>query len=109
MPFSQLGLHPDLVRAVKAMNFTAPTPIHQAAIPAALKGQDVLGCAQTGGGKTAAFALPLLHHLLQDRDTSGIRAKRWNAVGLKPGRGGPTTVFRSTSPRSRSWRCATFA
>jgi ATP-dependent RNA helicase RhlE len=73
MPFAQLGLHPDLVRAVKAMNFEKPTPIQEAAIPSALAGRDVLGCAQTGGGKTAAFALPVLHHLLKKEGT-GIRA-----------------------------------
>ena len=57
--FSKLGLHPDLVRGTTAMGFTEPTPIQAQAIPAALTGGDVLGCAQTGGGKTAAFALQI--------------------------------------------------
>ncbi|MBI4054875.1 MAG: DEAD/DEAH box helicase [Elusimicrobia bacterium] len=65
MPFSKLGLHPDLVRGVRAMGFTEPTPIQIQAIPLALQGRDVLGCAQTGSGKTAAFALPILHRLLK--------------------------------------------
>jgi ATP-dependent RNA helicase RhlE len=72
MLFDELGLHPDLVRAVKAMNFEKPTPIQEAAIPLALEGRDVMGCAQTGGGKTAAFALPVLHHLLKE-SRPGIR------------------------------------
>ncbi|MDE2510850.1 MAG: DEAD/DEAH box helicase [Elusimicrobia bacterium] len=62
-PFSKLGLHADLVQGVTAMGFTAPTPIQAAAVPPAVEGRDVLGCAQTGGGKTAAFALPVLNRL----------------------------------------------
>ncbi len=72
-PFSKLGLHPDLVRGTAAMGFTAPTPIQEAAIPPALAGGDVLGCAQTGGGKTAAFALPLLQRLMAEHKP-GVRA-----------------------------------
>jgi superfamily II DNA/RNA helicase len=60
MPFSSLGLSPALLRAVGAKAYVAPTPIQAAAIPAALQGRDVLGSAQTGSGKTVAFALPLL-------------------------------------------------
>lgn len=73
MPFSSLGLHPDLVKGVRAMGFTDPTPIQLQAIPIALEGHDILGCAQTGSGKTAAFALPILHHLLQ-KPKPGLRA-----------------------------------
>ncbi len=64
MLFSELGLHPDLERAVKSLGWEQPTPIQSQAIPVALKGKDILGCAQTGSGKTAAFVLPILHHLL---------------------------------------------
>ena len=63
MPFSNLGLSPALLRAVSAKAYSAPTPIQSAAIPAALQGRDVLGSAQTGSGKTVAFALPLLQQL----------------------------------------------
>ncbi len=63
MSFSQFGLHPDLVRGVREMGFTRPTPIQADAIPPALEGRDVLACAMTGSGKTAAFLLPILHHL----------------------------------------------
>jgi len=61
--FSQLGLHPELVQAVEALGFTTPTPIQSAMIPLMLEGFDVIGQAQTGTGKTAAFALPILHRL----------------------------------------------
>jgi superfamily II DNA/RNA helicase len=63
MPFSSLGLSPSLLRAVSAKAYLVPTPIQAAAIPAALQGRDVLGSAQTGSGKTAAFALALLQQL----------------------------------------------
>lgn len=65
MPFSSLGLSPALLRAVSAKAYLAPTPIQAATIPAALQGRDVLGSAQTGSGKTAAFVLPLLQRLEQ--------------------------------------------
>jgi len=68
MSFSSLGLAPSLVNAVTAIGYTAPTAIQQGAIPAILRGEDVLGAAQTGSGKTAAFALPLLQSLLDNRD-----------------------------------------
>jgi ATP-dependent RNA helicase RhlE len=64
LPFSQFGLHSDLVRGVREMGFTRPTPIQADTIPPALEGRDVLACAMTGSGKTAAFLLPILHHLL---------------------------------------------
>jgi ATP-dependent RNA helicase RhlE len=60
MTFASLGLSPPLIRAVEESNYTAPTPIQTAVIPAVLSGQDVWACAHTGSGKTAAFALPLL-------------------------------------------------
>ncbi|WP_397410275.1 DEAD/DEAH box helicase [Polaromonas sp.] len=64
MPFSSLGLSPALLHAVSTKAYLAPTPIQTAAIPVILQGRDVLGSAQTGSGKTAAFVLPLLQHLL---------------------------------------------
>jgi ATP-dependent RNA helicase RhlE len=63
MPFSHFNLHPDLLRGVRELGFTRPTPIQQEAIPAAMQGRDLLACAMTGSGKTAAFALPILHRL----------------------------------------------
>jgi ATP-dependent RNA helicase RhlE len=64
MPFSSFGLHPDLLRGVKELGFTRPTPIQADAIPPAIEGRDVLACAMTGSGKTAAFVLPILHRLI---------------------------------------------
>lgn len=63
MPFAALGLSPALAHAAQALGFTAPTPIQTEAIPAILDGKDLLGIAQTGSGKTAAFGLPLLQQV----------------------------------------------
>ncbi len=63
MNFDSLGLSAALVRAVAAEGYSTPTPIQAKAIPHVLAGRDVLGCAQTGTGKTAAFALPIIHKL----------------------------------------------
>jgi len=63
MPFSKLGLTPALLNGVKAMGYTDPTPIQLRAIPVVLGGGDLIGSAQTGTGKTAAFALPVLARL----------------------------------------------
>ena len=63
MSFHELRLAEPIVRAVAAEGYTNPTPIQTKAIPEALAGRDVLGCAQTGTGKTGAFALPILHRL----------------------------------------------
>ena len=63
MPFASLNLAPSLTRVLTSEGYTTPTPIQAKAIPVILEGKDVLGCAQTGTGKTAAFALPILHRL----------------------------------------------
>jgi ATP-dependent RNA helicase RhlE len=65
MPFTKLGLSEAMVRGVKAMGYVEPTPIQLRVIPLILAGQDVIGSAQTGTGKTAAFALPMLSQLGQ--------------------------------------------
>src|ERR1043166_2594438 len=64
MSFSEFQLHHHLLKGVKELGFTRPTPIQADAIPAAMAGQDVLACAMTGSGKTAAFLLPILHQLI---------------------------------------------
>ncbi len=65
--FNQLGLHPQLVQTVVDLGYISPTPIQSAVIPTMLAGQDILGQAQTGTGKTAAFSLPILHNLQPDQ------------------------------------------
>ncbi|MCU0789286.1 MAG: DEAD/DEAH box helicase, partial [Verrucomicrobia bacterium] len=70
MPFSQLGLSNKVLEGVKAMGYVDPTPIQLRAIPLVLEGRDLIGSAQTGTGKTAAFALPILTRLeSHQRDT----------------------------------------
>ena len=64
MPFAVFKLHPDLLKGVKELGFTRATPIQEQAIPPALEGRDLLACAMTGSGKTAAFLLPILHRLM---------------------------------------------
>jgi ATP-dependent RNA helicase RhlE len=74
--FANLGLSAPIQRAVRAENYTTPTPIQAAAIPHLLAGRDLLGCARTGTGKTAAFALPILHRLSNDVRPAGPKACR---------------------------------
>jgi ATP-dependent RNA helicase RhlE len=71
--FASFDLHPDLLRGIRAASFETPRPIQAETIPAALEGRDILGLAQTGTGKTAAFALPILE-VLMDEPTPGPTA-----------------------------------
>jgi ATP-dependent RNA helicase RhlE len=73
VPFSSLQLHPTLLKGIKELGFSRPTPIQTDAIPPALEGRDVLACAMTGSGKTAAFLLPILHRLI-DKPRGTTRA-----------------------------------
>src|SRR5919112_458434 len=73
MPFAQLKLNPALLRAVKELGFVRPTPIQAEAVPSVLRGRDVIACAQTGSGKTAAFLLPIIDRLI-DRPRRTTRA-----------------------------------
>ncbi|MBT2320867.1 DEAD/DEAH box helicase [Variovorax paradoxus] len=83
MPFSSLGLDPAMVRAAADKGYAAPTAIQAAAIPPILQGRDILGAAQTGSGKTAAFSLPLLQRLAGERHPG---ARRLRALVLVPTR-----------------------
>ena len=82
MSFENLGLSPKVIEAVKLTGFTIPTPIQLQAIPAALERRDVLGLAQTGSGKTAAFALPMLTIMEKGR----ARARMPRTLVLEPTR-----------------------
>jgi len=66
MTFDQIGLIEPILKALQQEGYTHPTPIQQQAIPHLLEGKDLLGCAQTGTGKTAAFAIPILQHLYSE-------------------------------------------
>ena len=69
-----LKLHPNLLKGIHDLGFLRPTPIQAQTIPLILGGRDVIGCAQTGTGKTAAFVLPILHKLLEGKSTKNVRA-----------------------------------
>jgi ATP-dependent RNA helicase RhlE len=86
MSFKELGLFAPLLRAVSEEGYTSPTPIQSEAIPQVMSGHDLLGCAQTGTGKTAAFALPLLHRLTHAGNPPPGRGRRIRALVLSPTR-----------------------
>lgn len=73
MTFDKLDIVDPILRAIEAKGYTNPTPIQAEAIPILLQKRDLLGCAQTGTGKTAAFAIPILQHLLKDGQGKGKR------------------------------------
>ena len=73
-------LHPAIVRGIEDLGFTEPTPIQRDAVPPALEGRDVLACAMTGSGKTAAFVLPILQQM------AGTPSGRTRALILTPTR-----------------------
>lgn len=75
MTFKGLGLIEPILKALEAEGYTHPTPIQEQSIPILLRGRDLLGCAQTGTGKTAAFATPILQHLYLDRSRTNGHAR----------------------------------
>ncbi|MGY6561502.1 MAG: DEAD/DEAH box helicase [Luteibaculaceae bacterium] len=72
--FNNLGLNDTILEGLEAMNFSTPTPIQQQIIPSIISGKDVIACAQTGTGKTAAFLLPVMHKLSELTHLEGIKA-----------------------------------
>ena len=84
MKFDDLKLHPFLLKAVKDEGYINPTKIQEKAIPHILNKKDILGSAQTGTGKTAAFALPILHHMIVDKNKPSF--KRINVLVVTPTR-----------------------
>ena len=91
--FAELGLVPELLKALEAEGYTIPTPIQLKAIPSVLEGRDLLGIAQTGTGKTAAFALPILQRLMADRKPAPRKGCR--ALILSPTRELATQISES--------------
>jgi ATP-dependent RNA helicase RhlE len=74
LTFRDLGLSAELIEGIESMNFVKPTPIQQESIPYILQGKDVVGIAQTGTGKTAAFILPVIDHIVKNPDPGRTRA-----------------------------------
>ena len=93
--FKDLGLNKRVIQAVEKENYTTPTPIQEKVIPVMLDGRDIVGTAQTGTGKTAAFVLPLLHRV----EEQGRRAKPRNCTNLivVPTRELATQIFQNIS------------
>jgi superfamily II DNA/RNA helicase len=103
MEFTELGLSPELLQAVYDVGYTKPTPIQQQAIPVVTSGRDVLGCAQTGTGKTASFALPMIDKLAAGR----ARARMPRSLILEPTRELATQVEASFEVYGKHHRLST--
>jgi ATP-dependent RNA helicase RhlE len=86
MTFDDLNLIDPILRAIKTEGYTKPTPIQAKAIPLLLQGRDVLGCAQTGTGKTAAFAIPILQLMMQEKRPIASEIRTIRALILTPTR-----------------------
>src|ERR1700704_1489989 len=108
MPFRALNLSPQILQAVRDSGYTEPTPMQIAAIPLILAGNDVIGIAQTGTGKTAAFVLPILMKLAESRQTVARRDEQDREARRV---GGRTCFWRSLHfslkavARVTSWPC----
>lgn len=95
MLFSELGLIEPLQKAVAHEGYKTPTPIQEQAIPVVLAGRDILGCAQTGTGKTASFVLPLLQRMHEQKEIHGIKGHPLKALILTPTRELATQIHES--------------
>src|SRR6476469_9998457 len=103
MNFNELGLSPELLQAITDTGYTTPTPIQEQAIPIVTQGRDVLGCAQTGTGKTASFALPMIDKLAAGR----ARARMPRSLILEPTRELATQVEASFERYGKHHRLST--
>jgi superfamily II DNA/RNA helicase len=102
MQFNDLGLHAELLQAIAEAGYTTPTPIQEQAIPHVLAGHDVMGAAQTGTGKTAAFTLPILHRLIPQASASASPARHpVRALMLAPTRELADQIYQNVSQYAR--------
>src|SRR5574344_1506794 len=100
--FADLGLAPELLRALNDLGYSKPTPIQAKAIPLVIAGQDIMGGAQTGTGKTAAFTLPILQRILPFASSSPSPARHpVRALILAPTRELALQVFESVKDYSK--------
>ena len=86
MTFKELGIIDPILKALKAEGYTHPTQIQEQAIPSLLKGRDLLGCAQTGTGKTAAFAVPIIQQIYLDKSRNNNGPRKIKALIVTPTR-----------------------
>ncbi|WP_442593039.1 DEAD/DEAH box helicase [Parapusillimonas sp. JC17] len=101
--FSEFGLHPSILQAIAETGYTHPTPIQAQAMPIAMDGRDVMGAAQTGTGKTAAFTLPILHRLMQYANASASPARHpVRALILTPTRELADQVYENVATYSKA-------
>ena len=84
MTFKDLNITESILKAIEEKGYTVPTAIQEKAIPAALAGRDVLGCAQTGTGKTASFAIPIIQQIVQNK--TSVKRRGIKALILTPTR-----------------------
>ncbi len=95
MLFSELGLIEPLLKAVAQEGYKTPTPIQEQAIPVVLAGRDLLGCAQTGTGKTASFVLPLLQRMHEQKEAAAVKGHTIKTLVLTPTRELATQIHES--------------
>src|ERR1700749_4246455 len=100
--FQDFGLADPISRALKEENYLTPTPIQAQTIPLALAGRDVVGIAQTGTGKTASFALPILHRLVENRIK--VQPKTYRVLVLSPTRELSSQILDSFNAYGRHMR-----
>jgi len=86
MTFNELNIMPAILKALTKENYTSPTPIQEQSIPAVLAGRDLLGCAQTGTGKTAAFSVPIIQLLSESSQNRSNTGRRIRSLILTPTR-----------------------
>ena len=87
MKFSDMGLEESVLQGLEAMNFEEATPVQEKTIPVILEGKDIIGCAQTGTGKTAAYILPVLNRMAKEEKRMTISTPLlWHLPGNLPNR-----------------------